>query len=99
MSIVFGVLGFAVFVVLVAFGRAAMIQENDKRVTDWARSQGVSLLRVDRDVMYSQHERPTWRIRCRTSSGETRDAVAKAGWSIYDPIEVQWAKPGDSVFR
>jgi hypothetical protein len=90
---------FALLIILVAFGRAAMVEENDKRVTEWARKQGVVLIRVDRDIMFQAQDRPLWRIRVRKPDGEVRDAIVRAGWSIYDGVEVEWAKPGDSVFR
>jgi hypothetical protein len=88
-----------VLFLLVVLGRSGMVQENDKRVAEWARAQGVELIRVDRDPLLQRHDRPLWRIRVRTAAGETRDAIARAGWSIHEPVEVEWAKPGVSVFR
>lgn len=99
MGIFIGIVCFAVLVLMFVVGRSAMIQENDKRVADWARTQGVELIRVDRDPLLQAQHRPVWRIRVRMPNGDVRDCIGRAGWSIDEPIEIEWAKLGVSVFR
>lgn len=95
----FGVAGVAAVVILLIVGTAGMIREYDRRVDDWARANRLTLLRVDRDdVRLAQRRPPVWRVRVRAASGETRDALLRGGWSIYDPVDVEWTEPGRSVF-
>jgi hypothetical protein len=100
MGAVLGIAGFAALIILVLIGRHGMIREYDRRVEDWARAKNLTLMRVDReDRLLSQNLPPVWRVRVRTASGDTRDALLRGGWSIHEPVEVEWAEPGKSVFR
>lgn len=92
----FGVL--AALMLLLLIGRGAMLRENDKRVVEWARSNHLVLNRCEMRLNVGGNPRPVWRLQVTTRSGERREGLAKAGWSIYDPIEVEWAQPGKSVF-
>jgi hypothetical protein len=76
-----------------------MIREYDRRVADWARKEGLTLLRVDRDLQGATNGRPLWRVRVRTRNGDPRDAVLRGGWSLHDDVDVQWNDPGQSAFR
>jgi len=96
---ILGIAAFAGLIVLVLLGRGAMIRENDRRVDDWARAQRLTLLRVDREPLRMAQDRPVWRVRVKAETGETRDAILRAGWSIYDPVDVTWLPPGQSAFR
>ena len=90
---------FAGFMILLVIGRWAMLREAEKRVAEWARSNNFVLNRCEMTLGVWANRRPVWRIRITTTSGECREGWAKGGWSIYEPIEVEWAKPGSSAFR
>jgi len=92
----FGVM--AAVMILLLIGRGAQLRENEQRVKEWARGNHFVLNRCEMRLNVGGNPRPVWRIQVTTPSGEWREGLAKAGWSIYDPIEVEWAEPGTSVF-
>ena len=99
MGVLLGFAAFAGLIALVLIGRQGMIREYDRRVEEWARRNRLTLLRVDREPLVQRQHRPVWRIRARDSQGEIRDAILRAGWSIYEDVEVEWTEPGRSAFH
>ncbi len=93
----FGVI--ALILILLLVGRGSMLRENDKRVVEWARSNNFVLTRCEMRLNVGGSPRPVWRIQVTTPSGVRREGLAKGGWSIYEPIEMEWAEPGKSVFK
>jgi hypothetical protein len=93
----FGVM--ALIIILLLVGRGAMLRESEKRVREWARSRDFVLDRCEMRLNVGGSPRPVWRIRVTMPSGERREGLARGGWSIYEPIEVEWAQPGQSVFK
>jgi hypothetical protein len=89
---------FAGIFILLSLGYWAMLREARQRLTEWVKANRFVLDRCEMRLGFWANMRLSWRVRVTTPSGEKRDGVVKAGWSIREPVEVEWAPPGISVF-
>lgn len=90
---------FALFLGLLAYGSWGLVRGYRRRLAEWAEAEGVTIVRCEETGDLVSKRRPRWRIRVRTARGEIKDGWVQGGWSVREPVEATWAKPGESVFR